>query len=114
MFIYLNSSPSRRWQAGSGDVVVRGLCDDAKARVRAEAGQCPYNFLESPYFAKARDRGMVTNTLVVRDRFASKGSVERVAAMTETQPRVAATTETQPRAGRGRGLARIERPADSG
>jgi len=49
----LNSSPSRRWRAGGGDVVVRGLWDDAKARARAEAGLWSYSFLESPDFAKA-------------------------------------------------------------
>ncbi|KXG27673.1 probable rhamnogalacturonate lyase C [Sorghum bicolor] len=82
VFIYLNSSPSRRWwRAGGGaDVVVRGLWDDAKARARAEAGRWPYSFLESPDFAKAGDRGTVTGTLVVRDRFASKGGVQAAAA----------------------------------
>jgi rhamnogalacturonan endolyase len=73
VFIYLNSSPSRRSRAGGGDVAVRGLWDDAKARARAEAGRWPYSFPESPDFAKAGDRGSVTGTLVVRDRFASKG-----------------------------------------
>ena len=46
----------------------------------------------------AGDRGTVTGTLVVRDRFTSKGSVERVAAVTEIQPRASP------------GLAMMERP----
>ncbi|XP_066340840.1 rhamnogalacturonate lyase B-like [Miscanthus floridulus] len=78
VFIHLNSSPSRR--AGGGGDVVRGLWHDAKARARAEAGRWPYSFPESPDFAKAGDRGSVTGTLVVRDRFVSKGDVPAAAA----------------------------------
>ncbi|TVU25325.1 hypothetical protein EJB05_27817, partial [Eragrostis curvula] len=64
VLIYLNSSPVK------GDL--RALWENAKAQAQAEARKWPYNFLESPDFPKADDRGSITGRLSVRDRFVSK------------------------------------------
>ncbi|CAO2147519.1 unnamed protein product [Urochloa humidicola] len=67
VFIYLNSSPKR------GDF--RALWDNAKAQAQAEVSKWPYNFLKSPDFAKAGERGSVKGRLKVRDRFVSNGDM---------------------------------------
>ncbi|KAI4979134.1 hypothetical protein ZWY2020_015887 [Hordeum vulgare] len=62
VFIYLNSNP----QHGA-------LWEDAKAQAEVEASKWPYSFPESPDFHKAGERGFVTGSLLVRDRYTGAG-----------------------------------------
>ncbi|CAN6358869.1 unnamed protein product [Urochloa humidicola] len=55
-----------------GRAITRYFWEDAKARARAEASKWPYNFLMSPDFVKAGERGSVKGRLWVRDGVANK------------------------------------------
>ncbi|KAI3915767.1 hypothetical protein MKW92_040113 [Papaver armeniacum] len=67
VFIYLNTGP-----AGTKE---SALYDDAEKQLQQETKNWPYNFLGSPDYQKADQRGSVQGKLLVRDREINKVDV---------------------------------------